>query len=226
MKHDQHFVILLSLLSFAFFSTQLAAESDGAYEYDHKSTLKSSRSGLELRANVRASSGRFIQDFIETDPSGNIVQTDSATSDLTSKGFSFVAGYGRDDGRRGQSSFYYIGYEHEHWSDEYDSVYHAFLLGAEGGIGSRSVKLIYGGEFTFGSLDTGIDGMGYLYTFSAEPYIGIRLLATEGLSLNFRVGARGTFIEEVITPNGVNTVTTENGAFTANAQIGLGYRFY
>ena len=229
MRHGKYFVVLLSLFSFALLSTLQAEESDGMYEHDHKSSLKRSKSGLELRANLVASSGRFIQDFTETDPSGNTVQTDSSTSDLTSKGFSLIAGYGRDYGRRDQSSFFYIGYEHQKWNDEYDSVYHAFLFGAEGGLGSRSVKFIYGGEFSFGSLDTGIagiDGLGYLYTFSAEPYIGLRLLATNGLSFNFRVGARGVFIEEVITPNDVNTVTTENGAFTANAQVGIGYSFY
>lgn len=222
MRHDKYFVILLSLFSFALLSTLQAEESDGIYAHDHKSSLKRNTSGLEVRANVLASSGRFVQDFFETDSGGNTVQVDSSTSDLTTKGYSLIVGYGRDYVRRDQYSFFYIGYENQKWSDEFDSVYHAGLIGVEGGIGGRTVKLIYGGEFAFGTLETGIDGLGYLYTFTAEPFIGLRVLATEGLSINFRVGVRGYFIEEVTLEN----VTSENAAFTANAQIGVGYSFY
>lgn len=223
MKNDKKIAILSLILGLGLFSTLQAEEYVPEYE---KTSLKRSGSGLELRVNLLASSGRFIQDFTETDPSGNTVRTYSDTSDLTSRGFSLIVGYGRDYIRRDQSSFLYIGYENQKWSDEYDSTYHAFLLGAEGGLGSRSLKFIYGGEFAFGSLDTGVDGLGYLYTFSAEPYVGLRLLSDGGLSLNFRVGARGYFIEEVISANAGNVVTSENAAFTANAQIGVGYSFY
>ena len=223
MNHDKKTVLFSLILYLGLFSTIQADESVPEYE---KSSLKRSGSGLEIRANLLGSSGRFVQDFTETDPSGNTVKSYSDTSDLTSKGFSLLVGYGQDYQHRNQSSFLYVGYENQKWSDEYDSLYHAAILGAEGAIGSRSLKLFYGGEFAFGSLDTGVDGLGYLYTFSAEPFIGLRLLQAEGLSINFRIGARGVFVEEVISANGVNTVTSENSAFTANAQVGLGYSFY
>ncbi len=216
-------VMLISVLSLGIF-TSLPAE-EYVSDYTTPST-KRSGSGLELRANFLASSGRFVQEFTESDPSGHTVSTDSDTSDLTSRGLSLLVGYGRDYIHRDQSSFLYIGYENQKWSDDFESVYHAFLMGAEGGIGSRLVKFIYGGEFAFGSLDTGVDGMGYLYTFSAEPFVGLRLLSSSGLSLNFRFGVRGMFIEDVITQNAGNSMTSENSAFTANAGIGVGYSFY
>ena len=218
MNNDKYYAMTLSVLCMGFFSTL----HGGASTPELQNTLKRNSSGLEVRANVLGSSGRFVQDFIETDANGNSKREYSDTSDLTTKGYSLIVGYARDYVRRDQYSFFYIGYENQKWNDAYDSVYHAGLIGVEGGIGGRTVKLIYGGEFAFGTLDTGIDGLGYLYTFTAEPFIGFRVLPAKGLSINFRVGARGYFIEEVTLEN----VTSENAAFTANAQIGIGYSFY
>lgn len=183
-------------------------------------------SGLEVRANVLASSGRYVQDIVVSDASGNTLQTDRETSDLTSKGFSLLVGYGREYVRRDHSSFIYVGLESQKWSDEYESDLRTFLLGAEGGIGNRSVKLIYGSEFGFGSLKTGSTQTGNLFAFSFEPFIGLRLLSANGLSLNFRVGARAFSIEETTSSDAGNVITNENSAFSANAQIGVGYSFY
>ena len=223
MRHNKQMPLFVMV---AFISLSSTLFADGALSEYKTSYAKKNESGIEVRANVRASSGRFIQYFTETDPSGNTVRTDSSTSDLTSKGFSLIVGYGRDYVHRDQYSYFYLGYENQAWSDEYDSFYHAALVGIEGGIGSRSLKFIYGGEFALGALDTGVEGMGYLTAFSAEPFIGLRLISENGLSLNFRVGVRGSYIGEVESQSGVNSLLTENSAYTANAQVGLGYRFY
>lgn len=193
---------------------------------EYKPSLsKGSTSGIEVRINGLYSSGRFVQDL--TPEGTSTEQTSQDTSDLTTKGFSVLLGYGREYRRQTQSSFLYIGYENQKWNDAYDSQYHAFIIGAEGGLGSRSVKFIYGGEFAFGALATGVDGLGYLSTFTAEPYVGFRLLSTMGLSLNFRVGARFYAIEhaDLFSSSGSN-VLSENSAYSGNVQIGLGYRFY
>jgi len=182
-------------------------------------------SGVEVRLNGLYSSGRFVQDFTLQSPSAE--ETSQDTSDLTTKGFSVLLGYGREYRRRAQSSFLYIGYENQKWNDAYDSQYHAFIIGAEGGVGSRSVKFIYGGEFAFGALDTGVDGLGYLSTFTAEPYVGFRVLSSMGLTLNFRVGARFYAIERAdLFASSGSHVISENSAYSGNVQIGLGYRFY
>ena len=215
--------MLLSVLSLGLFAA-LPAEVF-ATEYKLTSAERSG-SGLEVRANVLASSGRFVQDIVVTDASGNVLRTDRETSDLTSKGFSLLVGYGREYVRRDQSSFLYVGFESQKWSDEYESDLRAFLLGAEGGIGSRSAKFIYGSEFGFGSLKTGRTETGDLFTFSLEPYIGFRMLFVDGLSVNFRVGARAFSIEETTGSAAGNIVINENSAFTANAQVGVGYSFY
>ncbi len=217
--HKQYIFSPLILMSVAFVSLH-------AGELHKKSILKKSSSGIEVRVNFVGSSGRFVQDFKEREASGNVVDIYSKTSDLTSKGLSLQVGYARDYVRRDQYSFLYIGYEAQKWNDAYESDFHAFMVGAEGGIGSQSLKFVYGGEFGFGALDTGSDGLGYLGTFSAEPYVGLKVLLGEAFSLNFRMGVRGFYIEEVVHANGVNEVTSENGAYTANGQIGLGYRFY
>ena len=216
MRYTLSLFILLPALSVTLYSDAVS----------QKSILKKSSSGVEVRANLVGSSGRFVQDFTEREPSGNVVQTYSKTEDLTSKGLSLQVGYARDYVRRDQYSFLYIGYEAQKWNDAYESDFHAFMVGAEGGIGSQSLKFIYGGEFGFGALDTGSDGLGYLGTFSAEPYVGLKVLLGEAFSLNFRMGVRGFYIEEVVHNNGANEVTSQNGAYTANGQIGLGYRFY
>ena len=220
---NKYLAVLLSIISLGLFSLLQAKEYTSSYE---KPALKKSASGVEVRANFLASSGRFVQNFTETDPSGHVVQTYSDTSDLTTKGFSLLIGYGQDYKYRNQSSFLYIGYENQDWSDEFDSFYHGAIIGAEGAIGSRTLKLFYGGEFASGALDTGKEGLGYLYTFSAEPFIGLRVIPAEGISINFRVGVRGVYIEDVESLNGVNTLTSSNSAYTANALIGLGYSFY
>jgi len=220
MQDHKYFILTLSFLVSGLFMT-LHADA-----FHKKSVLRKSSSGVEVRANFVGSSGRFVQDFTERDSSGNVVDTYSKTADLTSKGLSLQVGYARDYVRRDQYSFLYIGYEAQKWNDAYESDFHAFIIGAEGGIGSRTLKFIYGGEFGFGALDTGSDGLGYLGTFSAEPYVGLKVLLGEAFSLNFRMGARGFYIEEVVHANGANEVTSQNGAYTANGQIGLGYRFY
>ena len=219
---NKYLAILLSITSLGLFSLLQAEESSSSYE---KPSLKKSASGVEIRANFLASSGRFVQNFTETDPSGHEIQY-SDTSDLTTKGFSLLIGYGQDYKYRNQSSFLYIGYENQNWSDEYDSFYHGAIIGAEGAIGSRTLKLFYGGEFASGALDTGEEGLGYLYTFSAEPFIGLRVLPADGISINFRVGVRGVYIEDVESMKDGNTLTSGNSAYTANALIGLGYSFY
>lgn len=187
---------------------------------------KGSASGIEVRLNGLYSSGRFVQDITSYDASDTVVQTDKKSSDLTTKGFSLLLGFAREYRKREQSSFLYMGYERQKWNDAYDSDYHAFVVGVEGGVGSRKVKFIYGGEFAFGALDTGKDGLGYLSTFTGEPYIGLRLLSSTGLSLNFRVGARGYYIEGVEESITNGSVSSENSAYTANVQLGIGYRFY
>ena len=219
MKNDKKIIILLFILSSGFFSISQAEE----YEITSPSR---NGSGLEVRANLLASSGRFVQDLTESDPGGNTIRTYSDTSDLTSRGYALLIGYGRDYVRRGQSSFLYIGFESQKWSDEYDSKFQAFLIGAEGAIGSRSLKFIYGGEIAYGALDTEVDGVGKLSVLSGEPFIGLQWLPTEGLSVNFRVGLRGFNIEQVISASAGNIVTSKNSAYTANAQIGVGYSFY
>lgn len=222
MNVNKNPVMLLSIL-IGFF-TILPAQVY-ASEYGMTSARRSG-SGLEVRVNLLASSGRFVQDIVVSDASGNTLETNRDTSGLTSKGFSLLVGYGREYVRRDQSSFLYIGFESQKWSDEYDSDLRAFLIGAEGGIGSRSVKFIYGSEFGFGSLKTGTTEVGHLLAFSVEPFIGVRMLFVDGLSVNFRVGARAFSIEETTGSDAGNVVTNENSAFTANAQIGVGYSFY
>ncbi len=216
-------VILLSITSLCLFTVLQAEEYSATFV---KPSLKKSASGVEIRANLLYASGRFTQNFTETDPSGNVVHTSRDSDDLTAKGFSFLIGYGQNYKHKNQSSFVYIGYENQKWNDKYDSFYHAAIIGAEGAVGSRTFKLFYGGEFSSGALETGEDGLGYLYTFSAEPFIGLRVIPAAGVSINFRVGVRGTYIEDVESLNGVNTLTSSNSAYTANALIGLGYSFY
>ena len=181
------------------------------------------KAGLEIRANAVGGSGRFMQSIHTLDGENNTGNRQNVTSDLTNKGYSLLVGYGRNYYHRGQSSLLYIGYENQKWNDKYDSIYHAFLMGIEGALGTPTVKFVYGGEFAFGALDTGIDGLGYLSTFSAEPYIGLRLLTQNAFSLNLRLGARWYAIEDVVTPN---VMRSENSAFIANAQVGVGYSFY
>jgi len=194
---------------------------------EYKPSLsKGSESGIEVRLNGLYSSGRFVQELTEHDATGVLLQTDTKSSDLTTKGFSVLLGYGREYRKREQSSFIYMGYEGQKWNDAYDSQYHAFIVGVEGGIGNAMLKFIYGGEFAFGVLDTGAESLGYLSTFTAEPYVGLRLLSPMGLSLNFRIGARGYYVEEVERMELGNSVLSENSAYTANVQFGLGYQFY
>jgi len=189
------------------------------------SPLRASKhtSGVELRVNAVGGSGRFMQSIHMLDTEGNTLSTHNVTSDLTNKGYSLLVGYGRNYRHRGQSSLLYIGYENQKWNDDYDSVYHAFIVGMEGALGAPSVKFVYGGEFAFGALDTGIDGLGYLSTFSLEPYVGLRLLTHHAFSLNLRLGARWYAIEDAVTSN---LMRSENSAFIANAQVGIGYSFY
>lgn len=223
MKVNKDPAMFLSILSVGFITTPWAEVYASEYEL---TSAQRSGSGLEVRANVMASSGRYVQDIVVSDAGGNTLQTDRETSDLTSNGFSLLVGYGREYVRRDKSSFMYIGFDSQKWSDEYDSTLRALLVGAEGGIGSRSVKFIYGSEFGFGSLKTGATETGDLFAFSFEPFIGFRMLFLDGLSVNLRVGARAFSIEETTDSNAGNVVTNENSAFTANAQIGVGYSFY
>jgi len=223
LRCGNHLVILVSVISLGLFSTLQAEEYLSAHEH---SSTKRSGSGVEVRANFLASSGRFVQNFTETDPSGHEIQTYSDTADLTSKGFSLLIGYGQDYKYRNQSSFLYVGYENQNWNDAFDSFYHGAIIGVEGAIGSRTLKLFYGGEFSSGALETGEDSLGYLYTFSAEPFIGLRVIPAEGVSINFRVGVRGVYIEDVESMDDANTLASSNSAYTANALIGLGYSFY
>lgn len=219
MQHHRHLSVVVPVLVSGLFLSLSASDLK-------RSGLHKNSSGVEVRANLVGSSGRFVQNFTVTEPDGNVLQTYTDRSDLTSKGGSLQIGYARDYVRRDQYSFIYIGYESQKWNDDYDSIFHAFLVGVEGGVGSQTFKFIYGGEFGFGALDTGSDGVGYLNTFSAEPYIGLKLLLSEDFSLNLRIGVRSSYIEEVVDESGLNTYTSQNSAYTANGQIGLGYHFY
>ena len=214
-------VITLSLITTSSFLL-LPAQAESS-----KPTLsKNSVSGLEIRVNALYSSGRFEQEITKYNPTQHVIHTDEKSSDLTTKGFSLLLGYAKEYRKQEQSSFFYMGYEGQQWNDAFDSQYHAFIVGAEGGLGNATIKLIYGGEFAFGALDTKADALGYLSTFTAEPFVGFRVLSTTGLSFNFRVGARGYFIESVEETVLGGSTLSENGAYTANVQLGLGYRFY
>jgi len=201
------------------------AEEKSFVSHSKKLTNKS-ESGLEVRVNILGSSGRFRQDFTLNDISGNALRKYHYTSDLTTKGGSLLLGYAREYRHKKQSSFLYIGVESQKWNDAYDSIYKAFVVGAEGGIGSQNIKFIYGGEFAGGALATGSDGLGHLTAFTAEPYVGMRFLLEHNFSINMRAGARFYSIESVEASDGVNTLTSVNSAYTANAQVGLGYSFY
>ncbi len=183
---------------------------------------KHTKSGMEVRLNALYSSGRFVQNITETDPLTNREHEYERTSDLTTKGFSVLLGYAREYRKQDQSSFLYIGYENQRWNDAYDSRYHAFIVGLEGGVGSAAVKFIYGGEFAFGALDTGEGGLGYLKTFTAEPYLGLRFFSQHGVTLNLRAGVRAYTIEGVREGN----VKSSNSAYSGNVQLGLGYQFF
>ena len=218
MQHHRHLIVVPVLVTGLFLSLPASDLK--------RSGLHKNSSGVEVRVNLVGSSGRFVQDYTVTAPDGNVLQTYTDRSDLTSKGGSLQIGYARDYVRRDQYSFIYVGYESQTWNDDYDSVFHAFLVGLEGGVGSRTFKFIYGGEFGFGALDTGSEGVGYLNTFSAEPYIGLKYFVSEDFSLNLRMGVRSAYVEAVTDEEGINTRTSQNSAYTANGQIGLGYRFY
>ena len=214
MKKSKKSILFLCLLT-AISSTLVQAE-----EYQ-LTPMKQSTSGVELRLNGLYSSGRFVQNITKDDSS-----TIEKTSDLTTKGFSVLVGYAREYRKRDQSSFFYVGYESQKWNDAYDSRYHAFIAGVEGGVGNAMVKFIYGGEFAFGALDTGKDGLGYLSTFTAEPYIGLRLLSSSGFSLNFRGGVRAYAIEGAKWEITGGSVSSSNSAYSGNIQVGLGYQFH
>ena len=214
MKHNK-LLILFGL------GISILSHADG-----YKKLSNSSASGLEFRVNLLGSSGRFQQDFVIRDVNANDLESYQYTSDLTTKGTSLLVGYAREYRRQKQSSYLYLGYESQKWNDGYESVYHAAILGLEGGVGGPNIKFIYGGEFAVGTLDTGLDDLGYLATFTAEPFVGMRVLLIEHLNLNLRVGARFYSIESVESLEGVNTLLSQNSAYTANAQIGFGYSFY
>jgi len=223
MKHSPSFIIYTSLITF---SLLLPAQAEETKFVAHSRKLTNIESGLEIRANLLGSSGRFRQDLTLYDPYGYELSKCHDMSDLTTKGGSILIGYAREYRRRQQSSYLYMGLESQKWNDTYDSIYQAFIVGAEGGIGSQNIKFIYGGEFAVGALDTGVDGLGYLATFTAEPYVGMRFLLVHNFSVNIRVGARFYSIESVEKVEGVNTLLSANSAYTTNAQIGLGYSFY
>ena len=224
MKHSPSFIIYTSLITF---SLLLSVQADETKFVAHSQKLSNKiESGLEIRANMLGSSGRFRQDYTLHDTHSNELSECYSTSDLTTKGASLQIGYAREYRRRQQSSYLYMGLESQKWNDAYDSIYQAVILGAEGGIGSQNIKFIYGGEFAVGALDTGVDGLGYLATFTAEPYVGMRFLLPHNFSVNMRVGARFYSIESVEKEEGTNILLSVNSAYTANAQIGLGYSFY
>ena len=218
------------LLTYSFLITVVILSSTYAQEYTstpyYQRLSKRIESGLEVRVNLLGSSGRFSQNLTLSDPNGHELKTNERVSDLTTKGGSLLLGYAREYRRGYQSSFIYFGFESQKWNDAYDSVYQAFMIGVEGGVGGPDVKFIYGGEFAAGVLDTGLDGLGYLATFTAEPYGGMRFLLTHNISINMRVGARFYSVEAVESLEGVNTLLNQNSAYTVNAQIGLGYSFY
>ena len=223
MKHSKASMIYIFCVSFTLLSVQA---DENVFVSHSKKLSKQIESGLEIRVNLLGSSGRFRQEIFLNDPNGETLHSTHDTTDLTTKGGSLLLGYAREYKNRHQSSFLYFGLESQKWNDAYDSIYKAFIVGLEGGVGSQSLKLIYGGEFAVGALDTGIDGLGYLATFTAEPYVGMRFLFIENFSVNMRIGARFYSIESVEKKNGANTMLSENSAYTANAQIGLGYSFY
>ena len=218
------------LLTYSFLMTVGVLSSTCAQEYTpsphYQAPSKKIASGLEVRVNLLGSSGRFSQDLTLSDPNGHELKSSGRVSDLTTKGGSLLLGYAREYRRGYQSSFLYVGFESQKWNDAYDSIYQAFMIGAEGGVGGSDIKFIYGGEFAAGVLDTGSDSLGYLATFTAEPYGGMRFLLTHNISINMRVGARFYSVGAVESMEGVNTLLSQNSAYTVNAQIGLGYSFY
>jgi len=224
MRDTQLFMIYISLVGSTLLLSAHADENKFVAQTKERSSK--TRSALEVRVNLLGSSGRFRQELTLKDPNANNLTQGHDISDLTTKGGSLLVGYAREYRRSHQSSYLYMGIESQKWNDAYDSVYKAFIVGLEGGVGSQSLKIIYGGEFAVGALDTGVDGLGYLATFTAEPYVGMRFLFIENFSLNMRIGARFYSIESVEKKNGANTMLSENSAYTANAQIGLGYSFY
>ena len=219
-----------SLLTYSFIMSAVTLSTTYAQEYTttsyHQALSKKTRSGLEIRVNLLGSSGRFSQDLTLSDPNGYELRSSEKVLDLTTKGGSLLLGYAREYKRGYESSFLYFGFESQKWNDTYDSVYQAFMIGAEGGIGGPSVKFIYGGEFAAGVLDTSSDTLGYLATFTAEPYVGMRFLLTGNISVNMRAGARFYSVEAVESTEDTNTLLSQNSAYTVNAQIGLGYSFY
>ena len=224
MKCSQALILQLVFVTFAL---EFSAQAEEQKFIAHTAKLSNKiASGLEIRINVLGSSGRFKQEFTLKDPDGEHLSSAHNTTDLTTKGGSLLVGYAREYKNRHQSSYLYLGLESQKWNDAYDSLYSAFVIGLEGGVGSQSLKLIYGGEFAVGALDTGIDKLGYLATFTAEPYVGMRFIFMQNFSINMRIGTRFYSVEAVEQENGVNTRLSENSAYTANAQIGLGYSFY
>ena len=222
-------LIAASVLSIGFFTAVQAEEYMGMDSADSTTeSVKTDSSGVELRVNFLGTSGSLRQDITVTDSSGNVVYAESFESDFTTTGFSALVGYGKESSDNSKSLFYYLGLGKETmtFDDDSTSDYTAFLFGAEGGIGNKTVKFIYGGEFGIGSIDTKVAELGSLTTFSAEPFIGLRVSPVDRLNINFRVGIRSILIEESTYSELGLTGTGENSAFTTNAQIGVGYSFY
>ena len=221
------------LLSVGLLSSLNASEYEGADEYDskyryNKSEKLEERGGLELRANYGIASGSQKTNFEVTNSHGSLIHSETITSDLSSAGYSFLVGYGLESPENGRSGFLYLGFEKQKWTNENDSTndYTSFLLGAESGVGTKHLKFVYGGEFGIGTIDTDSSTVNSLSTYTAEPFIGLRMTFVDSLSINLRVGAKAYFIDDTVYTDSGYTGTGENHLITGNAQVGIGYSFY
>ena len=225
-------LVSATIVSFGILTSVQAGEYTGMEDEKPKkvetSQNEEARAGLEIRGNFGGAGGTMDTHVTVTDPYGSIVHTESASSDISSKGYSFLIGYGTEVPIDGKSGFIYVGIEDQTWTGDSGNSndYNAFLFGAEGGIGNKNVKFVYGGEFGIGSIDTGTTEVGSLSTFTAEPFIGLRITPVDRVSINLRVGVRGYFIEDTVYSYNGYTGTGENHLLTTNAQIGVGYSFY
>ena len=206
----QQKICVAILLSIVFF-TMLQAESDIDWQVPSQNT-DLTLVGYEIRINYIDARGRTT------------LTTESDKVDFTGNGISVLAGRYQESSAAFRSGYVYLGLNMQKWIDEYDhkSNYMAGIVGFEFVTGNKMAKFVYGLEGGLGYIDSRTTDIESVFSYDAEPYIGLRLSPTDSLNVNLRVGVRGFIIQHAEDTFGA---ADQNGneAYTINAQIGIGY---
>jgi len=167
--------------------------------------------GYEIRVNYIHAIGRTT------------LTTESDKANFTGNGISILTGSYQESSAAFRSGYVYLGLNMQKWIDEYDdkSNYVAGIVGFEFVSGNKTAKFVYGLEGGLGYIDSRSTNIESVFSYDAEPYIGLRLSPTDNLNINLRVGVRGFIIQQA---EGTFGAADQNGneAYTVNAQIGTG----